>query len=291
MTHTKWIVRLAVLVAFTAACSSTKETADDKVTVQGTVSEELYAADVQAVALGNDGRTFWAPVDVDGDFKLSLPTGQNYRVVLVRPASDGTSAVVAELAVTGGQGDATWLKGDHAATVRLGLIRAAIPAAPGAPAAQGSSLLKTASLTISRGGRGGRGGDDGLEDEAEGGRGGRGGHDGTDEDDADEWEDDQAHADDMGCHEGKPMDDDNGGVCTLTTTKTVHCSHGGEFAVYTTVEKEIVPCGADVQPPPADDTASPAPDDTESTDEPAADPSADPAADAPADCASPGLCG
>jgi hypothetical protein len=291
MTHTKWIVRLAVLVAFTAACSSKNETADDKVTVQGTVSEELYSADVQAVALGNDGRTFWAPIDVDGDFKLSLPTGQNYRVVLVRPAADGTSAVVAELAVTGGQGDATWLKGDHAATVRLGLIRAAAgPASPGAPAAEGSSLLKTASLTISRGGRGGRGGDDGVEDEAEGGRGGRGGHDGADEDDADEWEDDQAHADDMGCHEGKPMNDDNGGVCTLTTTKTVHCTHGGEFAVYTTVTKDIVPCGANVQPPPAADNAAPPADsstpadDAEPTDEPAADPPAD-------DCSSPGLCG
>src|SRR4051794_31439708 len=89
-TQSKWTLHpaaLAALVAVTAACSKA-EKSDDKMTVQGTVSQALVTTDVQAVAIGEDGRSFWSALDGQRDFKLSVPIGQAYRIVLARRGSD-----------------------------------------------------------------------------------------------------------------------------------------------------------------------------------------------------------
>ena len=201
-------------------------------TLQGTVSQDLYAADVRAVALGKDGRTFWAELDAKGDFKLVVPTGQPYRIVLVRPESNGGNKLVAGVVANGALGQTAWLRADQAATIRLGTILPAdVPAA-----ATKVAGVKTAALGIRASGSGRGGTVEGSYEESSGrggsGRGGsgRGGHEDAEaDDDQDDYADDAAHDDDPKCQEADPVDDH---VCRTEASKKAVCSRGAEYADY-----------------------------------------------------------
>jgi hypothetical protein len=233
MSSSKWIVRLAVLVVATAACSKGEDTAskNDKMTMQGTVSTQLQAGGgVEAVAIGQDGRTFWSALDQKGEFKLVVPAGQSYRIVLAHAVQGGQkSSIVSSLALTSALGKTQWVMAKEGSTLRLGQL---VPAGTNkaAAATTGGGGLKT--LTSGSG----RGGDGSSVDDGSGrggsGRGGsgRGGSDGADDsDDHDDYDDDQSHADDPECHE---KDSGAASMCSAPGAGEMECSRNDSEDVH-----------------------------------------------------------
>lgn len=124
MVRTKRTLGVAALVATIAACGSSRE---GELTVQGTVSQELAVDDARAIAIGADGRTYWAQLDAQRDFTLTVPSGQSYRVAIANARPDGDDDIVGQLVLTDGASRTEWIRADEAATIDLGTLRAITP--------------------------------------------------------------------------------------------------------------------------------------------------------------------
>ena len=231
MTEQKWVVRLVGVFAFTAACSNAPSKTDGNMTVQGTVSSALQTNGAQAVALGADGNTFWSQIAANGDFKLVVPTGQSYRIVLAQKSANGPVAV-AFLAVTTSAGKTQWITAKSATTLRLGTLvpssmLASVKASAGVTPQSGGT--DTMSSDGSCRGGSGRGGSDVSTDGS--GRGGSGsdgsGTSASSGDDDDDSSDDAAHADDPPCHEGG-MDEDKVCPASAGTTEMASSRDGAD---------------------------------------------------------------
>jgi hypothetical protein len=227
MNDQKWILRLVATFVFTAACSKEAPKGADDMVVQGTVDQQLRTNAVEAVAVGTDGRSFWSALDARGDFRLVIPSGQSYRIVLASRGANGQPLTVAYLALTATTGKTQWVSGRSGATLRLGNLLPASQmttstAGGVTPQSDGTSDLSSADSTGSGRGGSGRGGVDdtgsgrggsgrGGADDSGSGRGGAGGSD----DSMDDFDDDSAHADDPPCHEGGA---DDSMVCPSSAT-------------------------------------------------------------------------
>jgi hypothetical protein len=209
MIEHKWVVRLLGVFAFTAACSNAPSKTDGNMTVQGTVSSALQANGAQAVAVGADGNTFWSALDTNGDFKLVVPTGQSYRVILAQQSNSGPVAI-AFLTLSTSGGKTQWIVAKSTTTLRLGTLvpasmLASVQATAGAVKTQSDGTDTMAADGSGRGGSG-RGGTDVSSGSGRGGDTGAS----TGDDDDDDSSDDAAHANDPPCHKGG-IDDDK--VC------------------------------------------------------------------------------
>lgn len=119
-----------VLAAMAVACgaSAGDESASSTsgaMTVHGSVSSRLSLDNARAVAIGSDGRTFWAYLDQDREFTLELPVGQSYRVIVANQRPGGGQQTVGHLVLAGGSGRTEWLGANSAIDVDLGTLRVA----------------------------------------------------------------------------------------------------------------------------------------------------------------------
>jgi hypothetical protein len=219
----KWIVRFAAIVAGVAACSTdATKTSDDKTTVQGTVGQALYATDVEAVAVGADGRSFWSKLDTHGDFKLSVSAGQSYRILLARRDAEGMTSAVARLALTNAAGKTSWISARAGTTLRLGQLVPAGTLVKNPATKTDPSAVGTASRGSGRGGYE----EESAESSGSGRSGsGRGGEGSGDDDSHDDYEDDAEHSDDPECHEGGT--DASKSLCSEPSSGEMECSRNG----------------------------------------------------------------
>ena len=105
------------LVGALFACSDDKK--DDAVTVHGTVGSRVIVDNARAIAVGADGRVFWAYLDAHRDFTLKLPVGQSYRILVANQRDEGGQRTVARLVVDGSR----WICANEATTVDLGTLK------------------------------------------------------------------------------------------------------------------------------------------------------------------------
>src|SRR5262245_52908039 len=87
MKRAVWMFCVAAGVAL-AACSGAREP-DGELFVQGKVSDAIAVDNARAMAVGRDGRTFWAYLDAHRDFSLRLPVGQSYQISIVNGREGG----------------------------------------------------------------------------------------------------------------------------------------------------------------------------------------------------------
>lgn len=125
----RWLGILGATLLSTAlgGCSNEAATssrdANGTVVVQGTVSQQLVTNDARAVAIGTNGRTFWAYLDKKRDFRLTLPVGQSYQIMIANQRTSGGQTVVGRLVLTSPAGKTSWLGANVAgATVDLGTL-------------------------------------------------------------------------------------------------------------------------------------------------------------------------
>jgi hypothetical protein len=194
--------------------------------LQGRVSQELTTTGttnggkLQAGAIGADGRSFWAPLDLRGDFKISVPVGKSYKVVVVQTTADGKASALAHLVITGPAGSTEWVAAKQQGTLRLGLLAATASAAAAGTVSAGA--VKTATFGVPTDSTGGGGGgtadtssassSDASGTSGSSGATASGGDEGDDDKcDNDDECDDREHADDAESHEGS-SDDHN--VCS-----------------------------------------------------------------------------
>lgn len=119
-----------VLAAMAVACGESAESestsrVSGSMTVHGTVSTRLSIDNARAVAIGSDGRTFWAYLDQDREFTLDLPVGQSYRVIVANQRANGGQQTIGHLMLSGGSGRTEWIGANKAINVDLGLLRLA----------------------------------------------------------------------------------------------------------------------------------------------------------------------
>jgi len=119
-----------VLAAMAVACGESAEAestsrVSGSMTVHGTVSTRLSIDNARAVAIGSDGRTFWAYLDQDREFTLDLPVGQSYRVIVANQRANGGQQTIGHLTLNGGSGRTEWIGANKAINVDLGLLRLA----------------------------------------------------------------------------------------------------------------------------------------------------------------------
>lgn len=119
-----------VLAAMAVACGESAESestsrVSGSMTVHGTVSTRLSIDNARAVAIGSDGRTFWAYLDQDREFTLDLPVGQSYRVIVANQRANGGQQTIGHLTLNGSSGRTEWIGANKAINVDLGLLRLA----------------------------------------------------------------------------------------------------------------------------------------------------------------------
>lgn len=116
-----------VLAAMAVACGESYDAESASkggaMTVHGTVSSKLEVDNARAVAIGTDGRTFWAYLDQDREFTLQLPVGQSYRVIVANQRSGGGQQTIGHLVLSGADGRTEWLGANSAIDVNLGTLR------------------------------------------------------------------------------------------------------------------------------------------------------------------------
>lgn len=107
------------LVAGCGGAPSTGGTA----TVTGSVSRTTRPLDnARALAIGADGRSFWAYLDAAGAFALKLPVGQSYRVLVADALAGGGQRTVGHLVVHPTTGATRWIGLRVPGTVVLGAL-------------------------------------------------------------------------------------------------------------------------------------------------------------------------
>ena len=119
-----------VLAAMAVACGESAEAestsrVSGSMTVHGTVSTRLSIDNARAVAIGSDGRTFWAYLDQDREFTLDLPVGQSYRVIVANQRANGGQQTIGHMMLSGSNGRTEWIGANKAINVDLGLLRLA----------------------------------------------------------------------------------------------------------------------------------------------------------------------
>lgn len=145
------------------ACGKEPSEPEGELAVQGSVSSAVQIDNARAVAIGSDGRQFWAYIDRDRDFTLRLPVGQSYRIIIANQLEGGGQVKVGHLVLRGIDGKTEWLGANEPGTVDLGRLR---------PVKSGDVQTQCS--------------------ECKGG---------GDDDDEDEEDDKDDHADDKECHE------------------------------------------------------------------------------------------
>jgi hypothetical protein len=200
------------------------------------VSQQLNSGGVEAVALGADGRSFWSTLDARGDFKLTLPAGQSYRIVLAKRGADGKPEAVAQLALTSASGKTQWVTAKAGAVLRLGDL---VPAGTLTSAPAATSGIKTASGhggTMESGGSttgssgstagssGSTGGSHEADDASEHDGSGQAGAQESGDDSDEAAKDDKEHEDDAESHEG---DDEDGHICGASSSPEMESSRNG----------------------------------------------------------------
>jgi hypothetical protein len=119
-----FILSAAAAVAATiAGCSSANPPSQPSLAVQGTVSKTLAVESARAVAIGSDGRTFWADLDAQRDFTLWLPVGQSYRIVIASVRGGIVQEKVGHLVLQASSGSSLWLGANQPGTVDLGVLK------------------------------------------------------------------------------------------------------------------------------------------------------------------------
>lgn len=119
------IVMIGAIMAAAAACSPTRNR-EATMTVQGTLSTKSVRADnARAVAVGDNGKTYWAYLDRHGDFSLELPIGQSYRILLANQLPGGGQQKIGHVVVRGAGGPTEWLGANDAVKVNLGKLKPA----------------------------------------------------------------------------------------------------------------------------------------------------------------------
>lgn len=89
---------MALAMAAVACGKSSDESKSSTLEVTGTVNTQLRTLDnASAVAIGSDGRTFSAYIEKNGRFKLALPVGHVYRVVIANSTMQGELRTVGHL--------------------------------------------------------------------------------------------------------------------------------------------------------------------------------------------------
>jgi hypothetical protein len=122
MTRSVGLLGVAITVAAAlAGCSGADSSGQGEMAVQGTVSQALSVDNARAVAIGSDGRTFWAYLDARRDFTLMLPVGQSYRILIANERAGGGHVKIAHLVVQSGA--TPWLGANEPGTVDLGTLR------------------------------------------------------------------------------------------------------------------------------------------------------------------------
>jgi hypothetical protein len=112
-------------MAMALGCSSEQPTAQGRMTVQGRVSQDLSIDNARAVAVGDNGRTYWAHLDAQRDFRLRLPVGQSYRIVIANQLPGGGQVIVGRMVLPAGEGRTVWLGANDSDVVNLGTLRPA----------------------------------------------------------------------------------------------------------------------------------------------------------------------
>jgi hypothetical protein len=109
-----------------AACSSSGDSSSGpQLAVQGTVSKGVQVDNARAVAIGTDGSTYWAYLNDQRDFTLTLPVGQSYRLVIANARQGGGQAIVGHLVVPSASGGSSWLGANQPGTLDLGTLKLA----------------------------------------------------------------------------------------------------------------------------------------------------------------------
>lgn len=125
-------------LAMTAmACSKTPDASTSStLEVTGTVNTRLRSLDnASAIAIGSDGRTFSAYIAKNGRFKLSLPVGHVYRIVVANSTMAGELRTVGHLVNPTSAGKADVIAVKRGGKLNLGTLK---------PAGAKSNTLHTA---------------------------------------------------------------------------------------------------------------------------------------------------
>ena len=121
------------------ACGNSPEastTPSSSLEVTGTVDTQLRSLDnASAVAIGSDGRTFSAYVKKNGSFKLDLPVGHTYRILIANSTMAGQLRTVGHLVNKTSDGKADEIAVKTGGKMNLGALR---------PAGASANSLKTA---------------------------------------------------------------------------------------------------------------------------------------------------
>jgi hypothetical protein len=163
------VLGVVVTAGALSGCSSGSSSSGPELAVQGTVSQGVQVDDARAVAIGTDGRTFWAYLDAQRDFTLTLPVGQSYRIVVANALEGGGEAIVGHLVVTDASGDTDWLGANEPGTVDLGTLHTASEIVPDSAHSGNSSCNHSDDNGCHEGGHhgGGGGNGDGLCDDGQ----------------------------------------------------------------------------------------------------------------------------
>lgn len=120
-------------------CGASGPSGGSTATVQGSVSPSSRPLDnARAVAIGADGRVFWAYLDARGAFTLQLPVGQSYRVVVANALAGGGQRTIGHLVVHPSTGATRWMGMHQPGTIALGAL-----SVPGAVTASTGGTVTT----------------------------------------------------------------------------------------------------------------------------------------------------
>jgi len=114
-----------VMALAAVACGTEPAPEGGTMTIQGSVSSRVGVDNARAVAVGTDGRTYWAYLDRDRDFTLVVPVGQSYRVLIANQQPGGGQRTVGHVVVPGPDGRTEWIGANEASVVDFGKLTVA----------------------------------------------------------------------------------------------------------------------------------------------------------------------
>jgi hypothetical protein len=129
---------VTALAMAAVACSSPEVAtpSSSSLEVTGTVDTALRSLDnASAVAIGSDGRTFSAYVQKNGSFKLDLPVGHTYRILIANSTMAGELRTIGHLVNKTSDGKTDEIAVKEGGKMKLGALR---------PAGTSAGSVKTA---------------------------------------------------------------------------------------------------------------------------------------------------
>lgn len=144
------VVGACVLSAL-VGCGAASSENTGSVRLQATVARTDRALDnARAVAIASDGNKYWAYLDASGNFKLSLPAGKSYRVLIVNAQRSGVGRVAGHVVIATAGGTSRWIGLDAAgSTIDLGNLRL-VASSTGSLTTQSDGETSASSDTSSR---------------------------------------------------------------------------------------------------------------------------------------------